>query len=74
MEGKRNLLHPAGVTMARIIEFRVPERYQPKARPLPVTGGKVIEFPNNSDHAIRRANLLRDCAVLSRAIASEKNF
>jgi len=31
--------------MARILEFRIPESYQPKARPLPVTGGKVIEFP-----------------------------
>lgn len=31
--------------MARIIEFRIPETYQPKARPVPETGGKLIEFP-----------------------------
>jgi len=31
--------------MARIIEFHIPETYKPKSRPLPVTGGKVIEFP-----------------------------
>lgn len=60
--------------MARIIEFRIPDTYQPKARPVPVTGGKVIEFPNDSNPAIRRIQLLRDCLVLSRAIGSEKNF
>jgi hypothetical protein len=31
--------------MARIIEFHIPDTYQPKARPIPVTRGKVIEFP-----------------------------
>jgi len=30
--------------MARIIEFRIPVTYQPKTKPIPATGGKVIEF------------------------------
>lgn len=32
--------------MARIIEFRIPENYRPKARSVvPITRGKLIEFP-----------------------------
>lgn len=62
--------------MARIIEFYIPENYQPKPRPVVVsiTRGKLIEFPSDSNPAIRRIQLLRDCSVLSRAIGSEKNF
>lgn len=62
--------------MAHIIEFHIPGTYQPKPKPVVVsiTPGKVIEFPNDSNPAIRRIQLLRDCLVLSRAIGSEKNF
>jgi len=31
--------------MARVIEFYIPENYRPKARVVPITRGKVIEFP-----------------------------
>lgn len=32
--------------MARIIEFHIPENYQPKPQPVvSITRGKVIEFP-----------------------------
>ena len=62
--------------MARIIEFRIPDTYQPKDQPavVSITRGKVIEFPNDPNPAIRRIQLLRDCSVLSRVIGSEKNF
>lgn len=60
--------------MARIIEFHIPDTYQPKSRTAPVTGGKLIEFPDESNAAIRGIRLLRDCLVLSLAIGSEKNF
>ena len=62
--------------MAHIIEFHIPGTYQPKAQPavVSITRGKVIEFPNDSNPAIRRIQLLRDCLVLSRAIGSEKKF
>ena len=48
--------------MARIIEFRIPDTYHPKSRPIPVTGGKVIEFPDRSNPTIRRIQLLHDCS------------
>lgn len=35
--------------MARIIEFYIPEKYRPKARPMvSITRGKVIELPVRS--------------------------
>jgi len=34
--------------MARVIEFYIPENYRPKAKVVPITRGKVIEFRTTS--------------------------